>query len=140
MLFNLDFEDDIETKSEDDNKTKVFKNKLVMKEMELKLVAEIKERADQKQKNSKESPQEPLLAVSGISHDPVVQLVTELSQTLHLERDVEKKDEKNLIYSKTNSTKQPENNGVNFVTQLKKLIRQKNYVQPKRKLIQMISQ
>lgn len=105
-----------------------------MKEMELKLVAEIKERADQKQKNSRESPQEPLLAVSGISHDPVVQLVTELSQTLHLgerEMNSERKDEKclirknsqsNIITTNTNKQQQPpENNGVNFVTQLKKI-------------------
>lgn len=45
--------------------------------MELKLVAEIKERADQKHNNKhlKDSPPlESILAVSGISHDPVSQL------------------------------------------------------------------
>lgn len=80
--------------SEDNKLSKVFKNKLVMKEMELKLVAEIKERADHKNRNLKESPLlEPILAVSGISHDPVAQLVNELSQTFNLEKDADKKDE-----------------------------------------------
>lgn len=62
--------------NEDNNASKVFKNKLVKKEMELKLVAEIKERADQKHnKHLKDSPPiESILAVSGISHDPVSQL------------------------------------------------------------------
>lgn len=56
----------------------MFKSKLAKKEMELKLVAEIKERADQKQgKNPKESPLDSFLAVSGISHDPVSQLGTQ---------------------------------------------------------------
>ncbi|KAK5642753.1 hypothetical protein RI129_008920 [Pyrocoelia pectoralis] len=70
----------------DDNKSsKVFKTKLVKKEMELKLVAEIKERADQKNKTSKESPLDPIVAVSSISNDPAAQLVSELSETLNLE-------------------------------------------------------
>ncbi|KAJ8935196.1 hypothetical protein NQ314_012953 [Rhamnusium bicolor] len=107
----------------DDNKTsKVFKNKLVMKEMELKLVAEIKERADQKGKNPKESPLEPFLAVSGISHDPVAQLVTELSQSLNLEKEVDKNlVRKNSQGNITSTTKPIENNGVTFVSQLKKI-------------------
>lgn len=56
--------------------------------MELKLVTEIKERADQKSRNLKDSPigNETVLAVSGISHDPVAQLVTELSQSFNLEK------------------------------------------------------
>lgn len=74
-----------------------------MKEMELKLLTEIKESQDQKSKNLKESPIESLLAVSSISHDPVAQLVSELSQTLNLE----KKDEK-------------QKDGASFVSQLKK--------------------
>ncbi|VEN55046.1 unnamed protein product [Callosobruchus maculatus] len=72
--------------SEDNKTSKVFKNKLAMKEMELKLVAEIKERADQKL-GKKESSPEPALAVSGICHDPVSQLVTELSQALNVEKE-----------------------------------------------------
>ncbi|CAH2009120.1 unnamed protein product [Acanthoscelides obtectus] len=72
--------------SEDNKTSKVFRKKLVMKEMELKLVAEIKERADQKL-GKKESSPEPALAVSGICHDPVSQLVTELSQALNVEKE-----------------------------------------------------
>lgn len=53
--------------------------------MELKLVAEIKERADQKSKNIVESPQNVILP-SGINHDPVTQLVTELSQSLNIDQ------------------------------------------------------
>lgn len=87
--------------------------------MELKLVAEIKERADHKGKQIKESPLEPLLAVSGISHDPVSQLVTELSQSLNLEKDVDKHVTKNSQASFT--TKGIENTGVSFIPQLKKL-------------------
>lgn len=83
-----------------------------MKEMELKLVAEIKERADKKGKFPKESPLEPILAVSGISHDPVAQLVTELSQSLNLEKD--------RWSQGTTAQKQPESNGITFVSQLKK--------------------
>ncbi|XP_018569840.1 tyrosine-protein kinase Abl isoform X4 [Anoplophora glabripennis] len=107
----------------DDNKTsKVFKNKLVMKEMELKLVAEIKERADQKSKNIKESPLEPLLAVSGISHDPVAQLVTELSQSLNIEKDVAKNViRKNSQGNISTTTKPVDSNGVTLITQLKKI-------------------
>ncbi|XP_066256075.1 tyrosine-protein kinase Abl isoform X2 [Euwallacea similis] len=108
----------------DDNKTasKVFKNRLVMKEMELKLVAEIKERADQKQgRNLKESPIDPILAVSGISHDPVSQLVTELSQSLNIEKEPFRKNSlgaTNLKRSQESCEK--ETNGVTFVSQLKK--------------------
>ncbi|XP_019864822.1 tyrosine-protein kinase Abl isoform X2 [Aethina tumida] len=111
----------------DDNKSKVFKN--IKREMELKLVAEIKEKADQKQcKNPKESPLDTLLAVSGISHDPVAQLVSELSQALHVEKEPEKKEEKdkNLVRKGSQgnivplTSKNTDNNGVTFVSQLKK--------------------
>lgn len=97
--------------------------------MELKLVAEIKEKADQKQcKNPKESPLDTLLAVSGISHDPVAQLVSELSQALHVEKEPEKKEEKdkNLVRKGSQgnivplTSKNTDNNGVTFVSQLKK--------------------
>lgn len=108
---------------EDNKLSKVFKNKLVMKEMELKLVAEIKERADQKGKNSRESPLETILAVSGISRDPVAQLVTELSQSLNLERE---QDRTNHCINRKNpnlTTNKPpaESNGITFVSQLKKI-------------------
>lgn len=63
----------------------MFKKTQVVKEMELKLVAEIKERADQKSKNMTESPQDVILP-SSINHDPVAQLVTELSQSLNMEQ------------------------------------------------------
>lgn len=59
--------------------------------MELKLVAEIKERADQKSKNIPESPQDIVLPVCGIDHDPVAQLVNELSQSLNIDRDQTKR-------------------------------------------------
>lgn len=117
-------EDDVDhSDSLDDNKTsKVFRNKMVMKEMELKLVAEIKERADQKGKNIKESPLEPLLAVSGISHDPVAQLVTELSQSLNIEKDIDKNlIRKNSQGNISTTTKPVDSNGVILVTQLKKV-------------------
>ncbi|XP_044767128.1 tyrosine-protein kinase Abl isoform X2 [Coccinella septempunctata] len=114
---------------EDNKSSKVFKNKLILKEMELKLVAEIKERADQKNKNPYESPLlEPVLAVSSISHDPVAQLVSELSQTFNLDkREVKtEKDGENCKKSASNNgsptttSKSTENNG-NFVPQLKKI-------------------
>lgn len=105
--------------AEDNNKlSKVFKNKLVMKEMELKLVAEIKERADQKGKNPKASPLETALAVNSISLDPVAQLVTELSQSLNLEKDPSTTTRKNLT---TNNKPPAESNGITFVSQLKKI-------------------
>lgn len=101
-----------------DNKN-VFKNKAVQKEMELKLLAEIKERADLKSKNPKESPLESLLAVNSISHDPVAQLVSELSQTFNLER--EPKDDKLMRKNSLgSSTSKTESMGVPF-TQLKKV-------------------
>lgn len=75
----------------DEEKSKPFKNvNLTMKEMlELKLVAEIKERADQKVKNSKESsPNEPYsLLLPSVTNDPVSQLVSELSETMNIEND-----------------------------------------------------
>ncbi|KAL3275036.1 hypothetical protein HHI36_019808 [Cryptolaemus montrouzieri] len=114
---------------EDNKCSKVFKNRLILKEMELKLVAEIKERADQKSKNPNESPLlEPVLAVSGISHDPVAQLVSELSQTFNLDRregrtdrdgDVGRKNSSGNI-SPTGTSKMVENNG-HFVPPLKKI-------------------
>lgn len=96
----------------DNKNSKVFKNKLVMKEMELKLVAEIKESQDQKSRSMNESPVEPILAVSGISHDPVAQLVSELSQTFNLERETDIKDDK-IQKSKLDEP-------ATFVSQLKK--------------------
>ncbi|XP_076264999.1 tyrosine-protein kinase Abl isoform X5 [Rhynchophorus ferrugineus] len=115
-------QDDIS--SEDNKNSTVFKNKLV-KEMELKLVAEIKERADQKQgKNPKEPVHDSILAVSGIGHDPVSQLVTELSQSLNLEKEITRK---NSLGNSTLKRQQEcqdrsdkETNGVSFVSQLKK--------------------
>ncbi|XP_063910862.1 tyrosine-protein kinase Abl isoform X4 [Zophobas morio] len=122
---DLDKEKETDETPLDDNKSKkVFKNKLV-KEMELKLVTEIKERADQQKsnKNLKESPLlEPLLAVSGISHDPVAQLVTELSQSFNLDKD--KKDQEKTPPTRKNSqgnVRTENNNGVSFVSQLKKI-------------------
>lgn len=92
------FLDDAESKDIDDppitdNKpSKVFKSALAKKEMELKLVAEIKERADLKNRNLRESPLESTVAVSSISHDPAAQLVSELSETLNLDCFEKKKD------------------------------------------------
>ncbi|XP_017784883.1 PREDICTED: tyrosine-protein kinase Abl isoform X2 [Nicrophorus vespilloides] len=97
-------EENIEDDSQD-NKTKLLKS-IVKKEMELKLVTEIKERADQKTKNPKESP-DTILAVSSINHDPLNQLVSELSEQLHLDKKITAKP-------------QPESNGT-FVPQLKKV-------------------
>ncbi|CAH1099078.1 unnamed protein product [Psylliodes chrysocephalus] len=110
-------ESDVAVDTPEDNKTsKVFRNKLVMKEMELKLVAEIKESQNLKSKNLKESPIEPYLAVSGISHDPVAQLVTELSQSLNIEKDLDKN-----VARKNSQGNLTTNNGVTFVSQLKKV-------------------
>ncbi|XP_030765664.1 tyrosine-protein kinase Abl isoform X2 [Sitophilus oryzae] len=118
-------QEDLTSTEDNKNSSKVFKNKLVKKEMELKLVAEIKERADQKQgRNLKDSSFESILAVSGIGHDPVSQLVTELSQSLNLEKEMARK---NSLGSSTLKRQQEvqdrsekETNGVNFVSQLKK--------------------
>lgn len=89
-----------------------------MKEMELKLVAEIKERADHKNKNLKESPLfESTLAVSGISHDPVAQLVNELSQTFNIEKDMDKKDNSTVGDTGMKST---DSISTNFTSHLKK--------------------
>jgi abelson tyrosine-protein kinase 1 len=110
-----------ETPSDDNKSKKVFKNKLV-KEMELKLVTEIKERADQKSKNLRESPlSESMLAVSGISHDPVAQLVTELSQSFNLEKEKKEQDKTTSCRKSSQGNVKPENNGVSFVSQLKKI-------------------
>lgn len=77
---------------QDNNKlSKMFKKNQVVKEMELKLVAEIKERADQKSKNMSESPLDVVLP-SGINHDPVAQLVSELSQSLNIDQTKRKTD------------------------------------------------
>lgn len=60
---------------------------LSMKEMlELKLVAEIKERADSKSKNSKEPSPNESLNLTSITHDPISQLVSELSETMNIEK------------------------------------------------------
>lgn len=92
---------------------KPFKN-LTMKEMlELKLVAEIKERADQKVKNSKEpSPNE--LFLTAVNHDPVAQLVSELSETMNMEKDLVRKTSQGQIVSK-------ENEGIPYKSQLKRV-------------------
>ncbi|KAK9882804.1 hypothetical protein WA026_023318 [Henosepilachna vigintioctopunctata] len=120
---------ELKEETEDHKNSKIFKNRLILKEMELKLVAEIKERADQKSKNPSESPLlEPVLAVSGISHDPVAQLVSELSQTFNLDKREGRTDKdsessrKNSIgnISPTNASKTLENNG-HFMPQLKKI-------------------
>lgn len=95
-----------------------------MLEMELKLVAEIKERTDQKIKNAKESPvSEQLLAVSDVSHDPVAQLVTELSQSFNMDKTAAaRKNSQTTIAALPLSQTKIENNGVNFMTpQLKKI-------------------
>ncbi|CAG9856179.1 unnamed protein product [Phyllotreta striolata] len=73
-----------DTPPEDNKSSKAFRNKLAMKEMELKLVAEIKESQNMKIKNLKESPSEPF-APSHIGLDPAAQLVTELSQSLNMD-------------------------------------------------------
>lgn len=109
-------ESDEAVEADDNKSSKVFRNKLVMKEMELKLVAEIKESQNLKSKNIKESPIETLLAVSGISHDPVSQLVTELSQSLNLEKDLDIN-----VARKNSQGNLTTNNGVTFVSQLKKV-------------------
>ncbi|CAH1124891.1 unnamed protein product [Ceutorhynchus assimilis] len=98
---------------EEDN-NRMFRNKMVKKEMELKLVAEIKERADQKLGGGRKDfvVGDPFLAVSGVSHDdPVSQLVTELSQSLNMEKELMRKN------SATKDT-----NGVSYVSQLKKAV------------------
>ncbi|XP_056638854.1 tyrosine-protein kinase Abl isoform X1 [Diorhabda sublineata] len=122
-------ESDEAIEAEDNKSSKVFKNKLVMKEMELKLVAEIKESQNLKSKNIKESPIETLLAVSGISHDPVSQLVTELSQSLNLEKDLDIN-----VPRKNTQGKLTTNNGVTFVSQLKKVDAKKSINTTKEKV------
>ncbi|CAH0548166.1 unnamed protein product [Brassicogethes aeneus] len=124
----------------DDEKSRLFKNRRV-REMELKLVAEIKEKADQKNKLPKESPLESLLAVSGISHDPVAQLVSELSQTLHVEKEgIARKNsvaaplsakENNgtaaFAKKKPPATKEPDSNDIfNFKSRLRKVEKEDN--------------
>lgn len=74
------------SQDEDREYSKAFKKSQVVKEMELKLVAEIKERAEQKSKNISESPQDLVLPLSSIDQDPVAQLVTELSQSLNIDQ------------------------------------------------------
>ncbi|GJQ88019.1 hypothetical protein Trydic_g12943 [Trypoxylus dichotomus] len=111
------------TNTVDDNKTqsKVFKNNKLVKEIELKLVTEIKERADQKVKNPKESPTENIhmTVTSSICHDPVTQLVTELSESLNLDRenDGRRNSHGNVpCLNKTGNTGESNN----FMPQLKK--------------------
>lgn len=105
-------------KLEDDEKqSKLFKNvNLSMKEMlELKLVAEIKERADQKVKNSKEPSPNEQFNISSVGHDPLAQLVSELSETMNIENlnSGIKKTSQNQIKS--------ENEAVAYKSQLKKV-------------------
>lgn len=77
---------------EEEPKNDLFKNTNMKEMLELKLVAEIKERADQKTKNPKEtSPNEPLTLTS-VNNDPLLQLVSELSETMNIENIVSKKE------------------------------------------------
>ncbi|KAF5278991.1 hypothetical protein FQA39_LY05669 [Lamprigera yunnana] len=106
--------DQKENEQIDDTKSsKVFKTKLVKKEMELKLVAEIKERADQKNK-TKESPLDPIVAVSSINNDPAAQLVSELSESLNLESTVRKNVPTTVLKEKSE-------NSSTFISHLKKV-------------------
>ncbi|XP_045489905.1 tyrosine-protein kinase Abl isoform X4 [Pieris rapae] len=71
--------------------------KQIMKEMlELKLVAEIKERADKKKQKLKESPPHEILEMHTSFGDPVTRLVSELSESLNMEalRKGDKKESK----------------------------------------------
>lgn len=86
--------------------------------MELKLMAEIKERADSK--NKSESPTDSILAVTNIIHDPVSQLVSELSESLNIERETEKAIVRKNSSTNINLSNKPESNGT-FVHQLKKI-------------------
>ena len=85
-------------------------------------MAEIKERADQKTRgNSRDSPvsEYPMVPVSTISHDPVTQLVTELSESLNLDGEkstLRKTSQGNLLPL----VKTTESNGTG-VPQLKKV-------------------
>ncbi|XP_022909012.2 tyrosine-protein kinase Abl isoform X2 [Onthophagus taurus] len=107
MMQNENFESE-------DKTSKVFKNNKLVKEMELKLLTEIKERADQKINNPKESPTENN-SISTISHDPVAQLVSELSESLNIEpeRSIPKSPPTQIESKETVS-------GTSFVSQLKK--------------------
>lgn len=105
--------------------SKAFKNNKLVKEIELKLVTEIKERADQKVKYPKGSPTENtgMVVTSSICHDPVTQLVTELSECLNLDRDRDsdvKKNSQGNVQGLHKSGCIIEGNGSSFVTQLKK--------------------
>lgn len=117
VVQNNDQKENEHSATDDNKSSKVFKTKLVKKEMELKLVAEIKERADQKNKSSKESPLvDPIVAVSSFSSDPAAQLVSELSETLNLEG-VDKR--KNIPASSV--LKEKSDNGSVFTSHLKKI-------------------
>ncbi|KAF2902595.1 hypothetical protein ILUMI_03591 [Ignelater luminosus] len=106
--------------SEDNKSSKVFKSKLVKKEMELKLVAEIKERADQKNRSLRESPLDPVVAVSSnINSDPAAQLVSELSESLNLEKDYDKR--RNNSQSAVLKEKSENNSNNTFISHLKRV-------------------
>ncbi|XP_028168240.1 tyrosine-protein kinase Abl-like, partial [Ostrinia furnacalis] len=110
-----------------------------MKEMlELKLVAEIKERADKKQRQKDSPPPHELLEMQTSFGDPVTRLVSELSESLNLEalrrdkpvRPVDNgKDTVSPIDLKASLRKTPYNNvdkkdeskGTDFKSQLKKV-------------------
>lgn len=119
-------EQETDLSASDDNKihSKVFKNNKLVKEMELKLVTEIKERADQKVKCVKESPDAGMAVTNTICHDPVTQLVTELSESLNLEKEHDKnsvrKSSQGSIQGKTNGGTEG-NGATTFVPQLKKV-------------------
>lgn len=103
----------------------MFKNNKLVKEIELKLVTEIKERADQKIRNPKESPTEnaAVVVASGICHDPVAQLVTELSESLNLDRDYDsnvRKSSQGSVQSANKTCSVGEGNNTTFLPHLKK--------------------
>lgn len=89
---------------------------MILKEMELKLMAEIKERTDGK--NKPESPVDSFLSMPSINQDPVTQLVSELSECRQFDKDLEKTStRKTNTQQNANKT---ETNGT-FIPILKKI-------------------
>lgn len=112
------------SEEEDKSQSKLFKTvNLTMKEMlELKLVAEIKERADQKFKNSKEPSPNEQFNISSVNSDPLAQLVSELSETMNMEV-INNSDLKPGIRktSQNQVTGKSESETLSYKTQLKKV-------------------
>lgn len=108
-------EDDFVEKVDDNDRKAKFKNALPgMKEMlELKLVAEIKERADQKYGKPKEPS--PMNEVSTLAQDPASQLVTELGESMQLGR--------SSLDNNTNSNNATDNKSVLSPVDLKASLR-----------------